>query len=242
MAKTKLSLNFSFSYEKLYQSSFQTAYLMERDLTEFEKYGVNQSFIDEFRAVTNQLEHGGFDNEYLGDQMFQTEAKNLLAEEIRSDLKKVMLKLKTHFGTQSVLYLQFYNKDISKFTNAELGSQFRMSIDIMRKHVSSIGVCGITNDVLDLYEQKRESFSEVIYSQNLAKYIRDIYTQKRMLTANQLYDLLSKYSYLGRNMWNKDEARSNDYIVYNHKRKSKPDSSGDSPPENQNDGNQSVPV
>ena len=106
----KLCPKFRFSHERLYQLSYQTAYLMERDLSEFEKYGINQSHIDEFRAVANQFERGGFDNQYLGDQMAQTEAKNLLVEEIRSDLQTLMLKLKTHFGKNSVLYLQFQNK------------------------------------------------------------------------------------------------------------------------------------
>ena len=230
MAKSKLSPNFRFSHENLYQLSYQTAYLMERDLTEFENYGINQTNVDEFRAVANQFETGGFDNEYLGDQMTQTEAKNLLVEEIRSDLQNVMLKLRTHFGTKSVLYLQFKNREISKFTDAELGSQFRISIDILRKHISQLEACGITADMLDVLDQKRANLSEVLHSQQFAKHIRDIYTQERMLRANKLYSLLSKYSYLGRNMWKNDEAKSNDYVIYGSS--SAPPES----PENSDDG------
>jgi len=217
MAKKEISPNFKLSHEKLYQLSYQTAYLMERDLTEFEKYGINQSHIDEFRAVANQFETGGFDNEHLGEQMAQTEAKNLLVEEIRSDLQNVMLKLRTHFGTNSVLYLQFKNSNISKFTDAELGSQFRISIDILRSNIAELGICGITEQMLDEFETKRFNLGEVLHSQQYAKHMRDIYTQKRVIRANQLYDLLSKYAYLGRNMWSNDEARSNDYIIYHTK-------------------------
>ena len=231
MGQTNQTPNFKFSYEKLYQLSNHTVSLMERDLSEFNNYGVTQQLIDEFRNVNENFVSTSYDNELLGNQMFMTEAKNILAEEIRSGLYQIMIKVRMYASKNSVMYLQFRNDEISKITDLELASQFRKSITIIRGKIETLTDYGFSEDLLNQFEGKLNNFTEKIDAKRLAINQRDIATQERHVKANKVYDLLSKYSYVGRMMWLKtDEARSNDYILY-HTASKQDEQPGDSPPE-----------
>jgi len=152
MRKTNLSqVKFNFSYEKLYQLGVQTISLMERDLDEFAKYGVTEELINEFRTLNETFVSNEYDNQLLANQMYKTEQKNQKAEEIRSELYSIMLKIRVHAKTSSITYMQFNNEEIYNFSDLELASQFRKSILIISNAIDVFANYGFNKTVLDSY-------------------------------------------------------------------------------------------
>jgi len=239
MRKSNLSqVKFNFSYEKLYQLGVQIISSMERDIEEFAKYGITEELLNEFRTLNQEFVTSDYDNQLLANQMYKTEQKNIKAEEIRSELYSIMLKIRVHEEKTSITYLQFDNEEIYNFSDYVLASQFRKSIAIIKDALDLFSNYGFTEELLDNYSLLLEDFIMSIDEQNVAINLRDISTQERHLKANRVYDLLAKYSYIGRTMWRNDEARSNDYVIYKTKSikdVSEPDDSGGSNQEGNND-------
>ncbi len=230
---------FTISYENLYRLSYRTATMMERDLEEFANYGIEQSDIDAFKKLYQEFIDSEQDNALLASQMFRTEEKNRLAEEVRKMLYRIMLKVRAVSEKSDFMYLQFRNNKISKFTGSEFVSHARLSIHLLNRHIDIFSAEGVTPEVLASFEAKVNSFNDAYMQQQITIVDRDIATQRRMEQSNEVYKLLKKYAYIGKNMWaiEGDEARGNDYII--ESKSSAPPNSDSG--EGGDEGNQELP-
>ncbi len=206
---------FTVSYENLYRLSYRTATMMERDVEEFAKYGIKQSDIDAFKLLYQEFINSEPDNALLGSQMFKTEDKNKLAEEVRVMLYRIMLKVRAVSEKNNVMYVQFRNNKISQFTDSELVNQARLSVILINRNIDVFSEEGLTPEVLASFSEKINSFDKAYMAQQVAITDRNLSAQRRIVKSNEVYDLLQKFAYIGRNMWaiEKDEARGNDYII-----------------------------
>ena len=224
MNLSEVNKKFNISYENLYRLSYRTATFMERDLQEFAGFGINQSKIDEFKLLYQEFIDGEQDNELLAIQMFKTEAKDNLEEEVRIFLYDIMLKVRMLSKKDKVTYIQFRNSQISKFKSSELITHARLAIRLINKNIEKFTDLGITPEMLTSYDEKIDSCNEAFMQQKEAIADRDIATQLRINKANEVFELLNKYCYIGKNMWalKNDEARGNDYIITTNNSSSSP--------------------
>jgi len=215
MSLRETNKKFNFAYEKLYHISKFIAIMMERDLEEFSNYGIYQKDIDEFRQLCEEFIKIEPDAVLLGTQMFKTEDKNQYVEEIRKMLYRIMLSVRNIAKQEKVVYVQFRNEIISKLTDNELVSQARVTIKIISKRIELFEDQGINQYFLDNFIGKINALEAAYLEQQIAISERDIATQIRINKANNVFELLNKYSYIGKNMWAivGDEARGNDYII-----------------------------
>ncbi len=206
---------FNISYENLYRLSYRTATIMERDVEEFANYGIEQSDIDAFKLLYEEFINGDQDGMLLSTQMFRTEEKNRLADEVRKMLYRIMLKVRAISEKSDFMYHQFRNNKISQFNDSELISHARFTIFLIDRHIDIFSAEGVTPEMLASFTQTIENFNEACMQQQISILDRDIATQQRIRRANELYILLKKYAYIGKNMWaiEEDEARGNDYII-----------------------------
>jgi len=206
--------NFNFSQEELYQKSVQTVSLMNRDKEIFSKYGVNQSKIDEFLTKATAFAQCSFDNEFLGVQMFKTEAKNRKVSELKSAVSDLMLKVEMSATRNSIMYAQFRNVSLAELSNTELVFQGRCTANIGLKYLAQLTDFGVTLEEIQKINTLVNQLTDSLNEQNVAIVERNIATRARAEKTNELFGLLSTYRNLGRKMWlNSDISRSNDYVM-----------------------------
>ncbi len=196
---------------------------MKRDLEKFTKCGVNQQDIGELLTKATAFANGSFHNEYLGMQMFKTEAKNKLVSELKAAINDIMLKIEIASTRNSIMYAQFRNVNLSELSNTELVLHDRCTANICTTYLEQLTEYNVTQAEIDNIDSLVNQLTIAIDAQNLAIAERNIATKERAERANELYSLLSAYRNLGRKMWSNDEARSNDYIMYSGSSSVKPE-------------------
>ena len=209
-----IKTNFSFSQEELIQMGFQTVSLMSRDLEKFSEYGVNQTKVDELLIRVQAFADGTFDNEFLGIQMFKTEAKSKKSTELRILIREFMLKIELISNRKSIMFGQFRNVKLSELTDIELIFQARSTANIGLRYIDLLFEYGVTAVELENIDTLANELTQAIDERNIAIAERDIEARARTEKAVEIYSLLSTYRNLGRKMWLvSNEAKSNDYIM-----------------------------
>ena len=72
------------SYSALYQLGLFTGSLMKRDLSEFLKYGITQTTVNELRAQVDNFAMLEPDESFEQDQMLATQERNKVSEELKT--------------------------------------------------------------------------------------------------------------------------------------------------------------
>ena len=112
------------------------------------------------------------------------------------------------------MYVSLRNNEISKMTDTELVIKAKSTAQILNENISYLAQFGVTAEIIANLNSLADTLSEKLTVQSVAIQNRENATQLRINIANELHDKIAKISNIGRKMWiEKDEARSNDYIM-----------------------------
>jgi len=219
-------LNFKFSYSELYQLGIHTGSLMQRDLSELQKYGISQTTINELKAQVDNFAMVEPDELYEQDQMLATKARNELSEQLKTAIRDAMTSVDVAFSNKDIEYISSRNSNLSNLTHNEVAMRGRVMVKLLQKNYEVLQNYGITEEVISNLQSLSDQLSESIDNQEIAVCEREAATKNRYNQANNLFETVSKYSRIGRRIWaERNEALSNDYIIYG---------SSSAPPQNPN--------
>jgi len=214
MFKKNVKFQFRLSYGELYQMSNQTISLVERDISEFEKYGVNASVLNQLVAKKEEFEYIPYDEVFEQKQMLLTQQKNELAEELKTAIREAMLKVSFAYRSNPLVGISFRNGNLSVFTDSELSIRARVTVLLLQDYLGVLSSYGLSQAEIDNLTLLEKSFTNKLAEQQQAICNRDSATEFRVTKANELYYLVSSIREVGRKMWaEKSEALSNDYII-----------------------------
>ena len=232
MFNKSAKFTFKLSYGELYQMSNQTISLVERDKSEFEKYGVNTSVLNQLIAKKEEFEYIPYDEVFEQRQMLLTQEKNKLAEELKTAIREVMLKVRFAYKSNSLVGISFRNGGLSDFSDSELSLKARVTVLLLQEKFAVLSSYGLTEAEVERLNSLEKQFTVKLDAKEKAVCNRGSATEFRVNKANELYELVSSIRNVGRKMWiEKSEALSNDYIILSSKsvRSNKPE--GTAPPD-----------
>lgn len=203
---------FNFSYEVLKTKATAYVYLLQRDSE------VAQNVLITPEALTQQiatLHDTGVDNLFELNRIEITNEKNILSKQIQQKIRIMQTKMQIVYAKNKYIYNSFFIKELSEKRNEKLLTILRDFIAAVTKYHAEFQAVGITLDDINELNTMYVKLGELLSAKKQADYIRDIAAQQRQHAASQLYDMLTQINNIATVIFrNTDEARYNDYILY----------------------------
>jgi hypothetical protein len=207
---------YRFTQAELAQLADLAVKLIDRD-GELSAYGIDTAFRQTLVAKTILYKETPTDEELLGMVTAMTEQKNALADELKVIIRSIMVRARVVFGEKSPEYRAFGTRGLDKLDDDKL---YRCARSVKRcavKWFSALEPKGLTQDDIDLLEQKSLLHDDAIDKKIEAVANRDIATETRVRLGNEIYGMIIEMFDFGKDYWStRNEAKYNDYVVYDN--------------------------
>ena len=228
----KNSTNFNINLDVFPRFAHQKINFLHRDMVEFTRYGYTPGKADALDKQISNFEDFPTDEEYIGDVMIATEKKNALARELLQTIRTMMLHVQNKFGRRSPYYKKFGVSALSQMTNEVLLKTARRVARVSTMHQEELKKEGLSGAHIKELKEKATVFEEWMEVQDDAIADREIGTMQRVSVANELYVEISKICETGKGIWKDvNEAKYNDYIIYNNAKPQKKSATSKEKPE-----------
>lgn len=206
---------FTFSLERLSLLVNEKIRFLKRDMDVFKKYGFTLDWSNELKVRVEFFDKLPTDAELAGDMMIATEKKNVLAIEIRSAIDDVMIRVQDKFGHRSPYYNKFCATTWSKLSDERLLSAARRVVRISVMYMDELKETGFSNTQVEALKKLANNFEIAIGNKEDAFSDREIGTETRVHTANEIYTSARRFCETGKRIWKvANEAKYNDYLIY----------------------------
>ena len=205
---------YKMSDASLIQTSDNILGSANRDLAELAAYGVDAAKLTAIEALRDTFSNTPTDEEFMGDMMIATDARNLKAEAVRNTIRPIAARFAVKFGEQSGQYRALRADNLSQQRNDELVRTARAVSRRATLHLADLASEGLTAAIITDLDSKIQLHDDAIDAQIDAVKNRDIAVDGRIKNGNELYNALIKLAEYGKAAWfNVNEAKYNDYIV-----------------------------
>jgi hypothetical protein len=215
MAQNDVQRLFNLTFSDLISFAKSFVVVLTRDLTDLSIFGLTAANVTTLSGLISDFEEMRTDIEYEGDLMVKTEAKDVLAEQVREQIRFMSVRAESCFGTNSVNYDLFRFNDINQLSDPELLTALQRITRTSNQYIAQLGAYGVTAALITELEDLATDFSAAMVAQEQSIDARRIATNERTTSANEIYTLVSNYSNYGKKLYVKsDPAKYNDYLIY----------------------------
>jgi hypothetical protein len=188
---------------------------MVRDLAEFTLYNVLAPEMTTFKADITAFEALPTDIELEGLKIETTSIKDVIADNMKVAIREIMTRAKNKYGEAHGKYKQFGTLGMDTFDDPHLLVCGRRVARTATTYINDLGTKGLTVAMVTALTTLVNAFENAILNQSDAIANRDNATDDRIEMGNLLYKKLVDYCETGKTIWvTKDEAKYNDYIIY----------------------------
>ncbi len=214
------------TYAELAVLGHQTCDTVMRDIAEFEQFGINNSKVTAFESQVTALDNTPRDEELQALVMEATNAKNQLAEQAKTLIRKALVYIKDVYPSNSSIFVSLDTSRLGDKSHKELNRIIYGIARIARLKEDSF--LPEFQTVVSELEAVNIDLLQKLKEQSFAIQDRDIATHERIELANSIYSQLASFNYVGQTVWLEvHEAKYNDYVIYGSSKKK-----DSSPPEN----------
>jgi len=216
MKKKSVVRKYRFSDAHLKQFADKVLFLLDRDITEFNDRGFSPAKRSDFVLCIDVFENTPSDEQVEGMKITATEDKDNARLAVEKSMRTIFLMAKNVFKEGSGKYKEFGNTDLSRQIDEELVRNAKMTETTANKYLVDLTDEGLTAAKLSLFKTAIITLDTAIDLQFKAISERDTATESRIEAGNTLYDWITKYAEIGKDIWYEtNEAKYNDYVIYN---------------------------
>lgn len=216
MKKEQVKRNFILTDAVLKQKADEFIDLIDRDIAEFTDRGYDSKKRTEFTTVRNTVDEFPSDEQFEAIKMELTEQKDAARNDVERSMRSIFNMAANVFGQFSARYKEFGNATISQQSDSELVRTAKSTTTTASKYLDELAEEGLTADKINTLISQRETLDLAIDAQAQGISNRDLATEDRIEALNKLYSLVTKYAGIGQDIfYETDEAKYNDYIIYN---------------------------
>jgi hypothetical protein len=188
---------------------------LTRDLSDFASFGLTTAKIASFKALGDAFEVFPTDGSLVGDVMVATEDKNAFREQVLAEIRNMALRVEAKWGAASGKYKRLDLRNPSQMSDDVLLVASRTVHKKMTEYMTDLADFGLTQAVLDAFEDLNEQFENARNAQADAVAMRDEKTNERIANGNELYALVTSYCSFGKSLYEKtNSAKYNNYLIY----------------------------
>ncbi|MEM6397307.1 MAG: hypothetical protein AAF741_13250 [Bacteroidota bacterium] len=215
MKKQSINRKYNFPDADLYRQSLEAVRLAKRDLEGFEDYGYDAQSLKAFMLRCEQFAKMPSDDELLGDQMVVTDKKYEAAENLKSAIRSVMVRVRNKFSQKSGRYRKFGTNKLGDMTDAQLLFCGRRVVRVARSQLDFLSETGLNEDHLGRVSEAARRFENALNIQHDRVADRDISVERRVKIGNQIYDEFIKICEIGKDIWaDSDPTKYQQYCIY----------------------------
>ncbi len=211
----KKSTIFSINLAVFPRFAHQKVNFLKRDIDHFIKYRYSIEEADALKLKIDAFTNIRTDEEFEGTLMIATEKKNKESGVIQDHIREMMLSVGNKFGKGSAHYKRFRASALSGLTDERLVRTAKRVGRVATLSLDDLAPSGLTITDIEALEQLIEKFEKSLEMQDDAISEREIGTLLRIDESNAIYKKIAKFCETGKGIWkNSNEAKYNDYIIY----------------------------
>jgi len=206
---------YSLADSELKQVADNLLLFIERDIAEFTAWGYDaQRRADFEQRIADFIDIDG-DEILEGIKMTATENKAARRDDLETRMRAIVLKAKFVFGTNSGKIKEFGDMNLTRQNDDELVRTARLTHKSATKYYADLAAEGLTMQNVQDLETAIAALDNALDEQRQAIANRDSATRERIERGNKLYELVVKYSEIGKEIfYASNEAKYNDYVIY----------------------------
>jgi len=213
--KKMLTRNYKFSDGFLKQKADDIIGSVQRDIAQFATRGVTAATITALQSSIVSFDNTQTDEELQGALSGATDAKNVLASNLKTAIRTVRTMAENKLGTSHALYRAYGFDGMDEMRDEEL---YRLGKRMVREatvQLSQLASEGLTTAMITSLNTLNTNFDNAIDAQEGAVKNRDIKTQERIEKGNAVYKEIVRLCNTGKDIFSTtDEAKYNDYVIY----------------------------
>ncbi|WP_042720903.1 hypothetical protein [Flavobacterium sp. B17] len=215
MKKNQVKRDFTISDAVLKQKADELIALIDRDIAEFTDRGYNAAKKAELTTARNTVDDFPNDEQLEAIKMNLTEKKDAARNALEKTMRGVFNMAENVFGLYSAKYKEFGNAGISQQSDAEVVRVAKIMSLTAEKYLTELSDEGLTAEKIATLIAQRNALDVAIDAQAQGVSDRDVAAEGRIEALNKLYQLLTKYAGIGKDIfYETNEAKYNDYIIY----------------------------
>ena len=189
-----------------------------RDAVQFNNRGVKAADITAFKDLADDFEIFPTDDDYVGQITIKVTAKNLHRITVINHIQYVSGFIEQKWGINSGQYRRLGIKNIQTMADRKLVIRTREVARISEEYLDDLTPLGLLQGDIDQLNIKANTYEILLTEISDAKALRDEKARERTNKGNELYSYVTKYSIIGKLIWeNINTAYYNDYIIYSKK-------------------------
>lgn len=215
MKKDQVIRDFNLADSVLKQKADELIALIDRDIIEFTDRGYNAAKKAELTTARNTVDNFPNDEQLEAIKMNLTEQKDAARKALEKTMRSIFNMAENVFGQGSAKYKEFGNAMISQQSDAEIVRVAKIMSLTAEKYLTELSDEGLTSEKIATLIAQRNTLDVAIDAQAQGISDRDVATESRVEALNRLYQLLTKYAGIGKDIfYETSEAKYNDYIIY----------------------------
>lgn len=186
---------------------------INRDVADFATRNITATQVTAYQVLIDAFEDATTDEELLGEVMVATDAKNVIAENIRKAVRTIRSMADTAYNGKGK-YNIFGFGELSKLTDADLYKLTKRVVRVGGKLFTDLAAQGLTQAQLTALDNLAKSFDTAIDAVEEAIENRDLETQDRIIKGNTLWQEMLRLAAIGKSLYeDTNEAKFNDYVL-----------------------------
>lgn len=215
MKKNQVKRDFTMSDAVLKQKADELIALIDRDIAEFTDRGYNAAKKAELTTARNTVDNFPNDEQLEAIKMNLTEKKDAARNYLEKTMRSIFNMAENVFGLYSAKYKEFGNAGISQQSDAEVVRVAKIMSLTAEKYLTELSDEGLTAEKIATLTTQRNALDVAIDAQAQGISDRDVAAEGRIEALNKLYQLLTKYTGIGKDIfYETNEAKYNDYVIY----------------------------
>lgn len=215
MKKNPVARGFKLADAVLKQKADEFINLLDRDIIEFSDRGYTPAKKTELTDARNAVDEFPSDEQMEAIKTDLTNQKDAARSAMEKTMRTILNMAENTFGFGSAKHKEFGASDITRQPDAEIVRNARILAAAANKYLGDLQNEGLTADKITILTTQRETLDLAIDAQAGGISDRDVLTEDRVETLNNLYRLLMKYAGIGQDIfYETDEAKYNDYVIY----------------------------
>jgi hypothetical protein len=211
----KQSRKFAMTYSELAQRGDRMVALISRDINEFSEYGYTADLPTTLEGLTNTFKDIEPDMYWEGHQTLVTNAKNKNREKTTALLGEIGFKAKLALGENSKEYRMFRIGGVSRLKDSQLVTYAKHVCATAKYFIEQLASRNVDDALLAECLVVITALDDSIDDQTEAISLREQKSVERLDMGNELYEIISETSEVGKRIWeNKNQAFYDDYVLY----------------------------
>ncbi len=215
MNNKKIQRKYTMSDMKLKGVVLDLRFALVRYLDELSIFGLTADKVEEFKALENDFASLEADFSVNADIVIATNEKKAKFSELKDQIRTMALRFQLKWGPKSSQVNSLGMKGMNNMIDDSLIMLAKRVLEKLNLHFDELATDGLTHEMINAYENLINSAESALSNQKNQINLRNDKTIERIQKGNQLYDLVVKYSEMGKKFYAMtDSVKYKQFLIY----------------------------